>query len=85
LNKAAQQHRQDLNPMINYLSKRCRSKKLDQVVESILINRSSSDLLVKVERNGTLLDVSIPHKLLNENASKGFIFIPVQLKFLLIK
>jgi len=51
-------------------------KNWDQVVESILINRSSSDLLVKVERNGTLLDVSIPHKLLNENASKGFIFIP---------
>ena len=48
----------------------------DQVVESILINRSSSDLMVKVERNGALLDVSIPHKLLNVNSSKGFIFSP---------
>jgi len=51
-------------------------KNWDQVVESILINRSSSDVIVKVERNGSQLNLLIPHKLLNENSSKGFIFNP---------
>jgi regulator of sigma E protease len=50
-------------------------KNWDQVVESVLLNRSLSDLTVKIERNGALLDITIPHKLLNENSSKGFIFI----------
>jgi regulator of sigma E protease len=48
----------------------------DQVVESILVTHSTSDLPVKVERNGTVEDILIPRKLLNENSSKGFIFNP---------
>jgi regulator of sigma E protease len=51
-------------------------KDWDQIVESIIVNRSSSDLFVKIQRNDTLRDVLIPHKLLNDNASKGFIFTP---------